>query len=125
MRLVPSHILLLICLAAAGCDTGEHEQMAAASTDGNPDRAPQLIAYYGCASCHTIPGIRGADALVGPPLTHLAARPHLGGAATNTPENLTQWIRDPHSLNPRAAMPNIDVSDADAKDIAAYLLTLR
>lgn len=38
---------------------------------------------------------------------------------------MARWLRDPHSADPQASMPDLEVSEADAGDIAAYLATLR
>lgn len=99
--------------------------LASSLTGGNPDKGESAIATYGCASCHTIPGIRGANALVGPPLTQLGSRSYIGGVLTNTPTHLMRWIQNPPGINPQTAMPNIGVTDPDARDIAAYLYTLQ
>jgi cytochrome c len=85
----------------------------------------EKIAYYGCASCHTIPGIRGADGLVGPSLEHVASRAYIGGVLENTPENLASWIQDPPHVDPKTAMPNLHVSKDDAQRISQFLYTLR
>jgi cytochrome c1 len=36
-----------------------------------------------------------------------------------------QWLREPQAVHPGTAMPDLDVSERDARDIAAYLGTLR
>jgi mono/diheme cytochrome c family protein len=38
------------------------------------------------------------------------------------PEVLTAWLRDPSRLKPDTLMPNLGLSEAQAQDIAAYLL---
>ena len=43
----------------------------------------------------------------------------------NTPQNLIRWIQNPPAVDPLTAMPNVGVTQADARDIAAYLYTLR
>lgn len=91
---------------------------------GRPDRGAQLIAQYGCGSCHTIPGIGRADGLVGPPLTRFGARSYVAGELPNNADNLQRWITDPQAVEPGTAMPNLGVSAIDAQDIAAYLYTL-
>lgn len=91
------------------------------TTRGVDARAVELIRYYGCGTCHVIPGVPSATGLVGPPLAGLKGRTYLGGAVTNTPENLARWIRNPRELAPRTAMPDVGVSEADAKLIASYL----
>jgi cytochrome c1 len=122
--------LSLVCAAAfaflalASCG-GEAERRAAAMTGGVPARGREKIRRYGCASCHTIPGVTGADALVGPPLTRIASRTYIAGVMTNTPDNMVRWIQNPRGVDPLTAMPNLGVSDADARDIAGYLYTLK
>jgi len=126
MRVTRALPLLLLALAA--CDShvrGAEAREAAAITGGDPARAPGLMRTYGCASCHTIPGVDGANALVGPPLTHMAHRAYVGGVLPNSPENLMRWIRDPKGVDPLTAMPNTGVTETDARHIAAYLYTLR
>lgn len=92
---------------------------------GDARRAPKLIQAFGCARCHTVPGVAGAIGNVGPPLTRFADRTYIAGMLRNTPANLVKWIREPQSVVPGNAMPNMGVSDAEARDIAAYLYTLR
>ncbi|MGW3611045.1 c-type cytochrome [Micromonospora sp. NPDC005163] len=94
------------------------------SRNGRPDRGAELIAQYGCGSCHTIPGINRADGLVGPPLTRFGARSYIAGQLPNNAENLRRWIVDPQAVEPGTAMPNLGISAIDAQDIAAYLYTL-
>lgn len=92
---------------------------------GSPVRGAQLIQQYGCGSCHTVPGVSGADGLVGPPLTRFGARSYIAGELPNSGDNLQRWIRDPRAVEPNTAMPNLGVSPLDARDIAAYLFTLK
>ena len=80
---------------------------------------------YGCDACHTIPGAVDARGLVGPPLTQIANRIYIAGVLTNTPDNLIEWIQNPPGVDPRTAMPNLGIGEAAARDIAAYLYTLR
>jgi cytochrome c2 len=80
---------------------------------------------YGCVSCHTIPGVRGADALVGPPLAGIASRAYIGGVLPNSPDNMMRWIREPQKIVPGNAMPEMGITEAEARDLAAFLETLR
>jgi len=41
----------------------------------------------------------------------------------NTQDNLVRWIMDPQAIDPDNAMPNMGVSERDAIDISAYLLS--
>ena len=118
---------LLLLLLVAGCEMAPRAQsgeQAAMLTGGDPRRGERAIERYGCGSCHTIPGIRGADREVGPPLAGVGRRMYIAGVLTNTPEHMVKWIRDPPAVDSLTAMPALGVDDQEARDIAAYLYTL-
>jgi len=96
-----------------------------AMVSGNPDAGKELIATFGCGACHTIPGVAGARGMVGPPLSRFAGRAYIAGEVPNTERSLIRWIMNPQSIEPGTAMPNLGVSQAQARDLAAYLYTLR
>jgi cytochrome c len=96
-------------------------RIARAISGGDPDQAPELIRRYGCGGCHTIPGIPGADGQVGPQLSDLIHRLYIGGVAANSPNQLAQWIVSPQKFSPHSAMPSTGISEAEARDVAAYL----
>jgi cytochrome c1 len=115
---------LAVALVVAACSTPGGAVPGAAPTLGDPDRGARLISDYGCGSCHVVPGVAGARGLVGPPLTDFGRRSYIAGVLPNTAGNLQHWIVDPQGVVPGNAMPDLDVSTVDARDIAAYLLTL-
>ena len=88
---------------------------------GDPSLAPQAIEKYGCGTCHEIPGIVGANATVGPRLDDLSRRSFLAGQIPNNPDNLVLWIMHPQLVRPGGDMPEMGVSESDARNIAAYL----
>jgi cytochrome c2 len=92
---------------------------------GNAARGAKLIGSIGCGACHSIPGIEGAEGKVGPPLTDIGERGYIGGVLANTPENMIIWLKNPQAVVPGNAMPNLGLNDHEARDIAAYLYTLR
>ncbi|MGA0607173.1 c-type cytochrome [Phenylobacterium sp. VNQ135] len=100
------------------------EARAMAITGGDPHAGQGKISFYGCGGCHEIPGVERATGKVGPPLSGISGRVYIAGVRENTPQNLAQWIQDPHSVDPQTAMPTLGVTPADARDIAAYLYTL-
>jgi cytochrome c len=116
--------LLTFVTAAAGCQRG-FEREAAAMTGGDPARGKATISRFGCVACHQIPGVSGAQGMVGPPLEGVARRSYIGGVLGNSPENMIRWVQNPQAIDQKTAMPNLGVTDADARDIAAYLYTLR
>jgi cytochrome c1 len=92
---------------------------------GSASRGAEAIVAYACGACHTIDGVTGAHGLVGPPLTGIADRTMIAGQLPNTPENMIRWISDPQAVEPGTAMPNLHVPPQIARDLAAYLYTLR
>ena len=125
-------IFLLLGLAALAAWLGygmvryrDFEHRAIAITGGDPGQGREALRRYGCIGCHTIPGVRGAHGLVGPPLAGIARRMYVGGVLPNTPEDMMRWIRDPRGVDPLTAMPNTGVTEAAARDITAFLYTLR
>ena len=125
-------IIVALALTAVASLTGwltaesreSSRRTASVLTRGDAIRGTAAIQAYGCGACHTIPGIGGADANVGPPLTKIALRSYIGGVIKNTPENLIRWIQNPPAIDPQTAMPHLGVSEPEARDIAAYLYTL-
>jgi cytochrome c1 len=117
--------VLLVGYSRNEVQRANDERAAIRATGGNPRLGKDKIRYYGCSGCHTIPGIEEADGKVGPPLSNFALRIYIAGEVPNTPDNLRQWIRNPHAIEQHTAMPEMDVTDSDSKDIAAYLYTLR
>jgi len=91
---------------------------------GDPERGQELMAEVGCNACHTVPGVQGADATVGPPLTRWSERVYIAGTLTNDPQNLLRWILDPDAIEPGTAMPDLGLTVQQAQNIVAYLFTL-
>ena len=122
--LVSLACLALLASACGGMSEADARE-AAALTGGNPSRGPDLLRKYGCQSCHTIPGVVGANGLVGPPLAGIASRSYIAGVLPNAPDNMLRWIQDPKGVDPKTAMPDVGVTPSDARHIAAYLYTLK
>lgn len=114
-----------LCLLLLGGCTDRRQEEAARRTGGDPAEGRRLIKQHGCVACHTIPGVHGARAVVGPSLAGVGDRRYLGGVLANEPENMIRWLLDPRAHNPRTAMPDVVESEDDARHIAAYLYTLR
>lgn len=92
---------------------------------GDPQRGRVLAERYHCGTCHRIPGVASAQGRLAVPLTDFGLRSYIAGRIPNRPELLARWIADPRSLVPDTAMPDMGVTDDDARDIAAYLGRLR
>jgi cytochrome c2 len=120
--LLPAIVLLAALVGCDGAARRAHE--AASLTGGDPERGRRAIRAYGCGSCHTIPGVRGANSLVGPSLAGIAGRAYIAGVLPNTPNNMMRWIEGPQMIDPKTAMPNLGVAPRDARDIAGYLYSI-
>jgi len=76
-----------------------------------------LLGRYGCVRCHTVrlpDGSTMAATDDPPPLTHIADK--------TSREWIYAWLKDPASYAASATMPNFQLSDADARDISAFLI---
>ncbi len=119
MRRAVLAVLLLTSLT--GCNSREKVK----NGGGNADRGKQLVTKYGCDTCHIIPGVKGAQGMVGPTLEHIASRQTIASRFPNSPQTMMRWIQNPQSFDPQTSMPNMNVTPADARDITAYLFTLK
>lgn len=117
---------------------GEAEALAAwlappdeapAPLPGDPARGRTRFGELACWACHPF---TGADLPASVP-TQLAPEVLARGAplapdlritrARFRPSALARWIRAPQSLKPDSAMPALPMSEADAQDMAAWILT--
>jgi cytochrome c2 len=104
---------------------GDAAQNSDGGIGGDRARGAELIKQLGCGACHLIPGIMGAKGRVGPSLSQVAERVYIAGVLRNTPDNMVAWLRHPQSIVPNNAMPEMGLTELQARDIASYLYTLR
>ncbi len=121
----PQFGLLFLAGLLSGCSGGKALGSYQVATGGNAARGEQVIVQYKCGSCHTIPGIHNANGVFGPPLNEMALRSIIAGEFPNQPETLVRWLRSPTSMKPSTAMPDLGLSEEQARAAAAYLETLR
>jgi cytochrome c len=88
-------------------------------------RGREAVQRFGCGACHVIPGVKQARGRVGPQLTDFSNQIYIAGMLANIPDNLVFWIQNPQEVNPATAMPNLGVSEEEARDIAAFLYSQR
>jgi cytochrome c len=113
-------LALVLAAAAAGCS---HGRQTIDVPGASATRGKAVIERIGCGGCHVIPGIRAAGGRVGPPLAQFARRRTVAGKLPNTPDALARWIAHPQRIVPGNDMPDLGLSDRQARDVAAYLLT--
>jgi cytochrome c len=107
-------------VALVACGAGTHDTPV---REGDAGRGHERIEYYGCGACHRIGGVEGANGRVGPSLRHFDANRFIAGRLPNTPDNVVRWILDPQAIEPDTIMPDLGLSEAEARDVAAYLYT--
>jgi mono/diheme cytochrome c family protein len=115
MRILVPFVAGVLC----GCIGKHGDKPEIANADA--ERGRIALAELECGVCHVIPGIPGAHGQVGPPLREYARNVYVAGKYPNVPEVLIEFIRNPPLLAPETAMPAVPMSDAQARDIAAYL----
>lgn len=118
-RMLRAAMCALLMAVVSACGDPSMQPLSAEAANGR-----LLLRQFGCGECHTIPGVANARGNVGPPLTHVARRTYLAGRVPNGPEAMAQWIRDPQRFDPMTQMPDLQVTAAHARDMAAYLFTL-
>lgn len=95
---------------------------------GNASNGRSMFAAKGCAACHVARGVPGAVGTIGPSLNGIGdptKHPTLVDGQANTPENVATWLVDPPARKPGTQMPNLGLSQKEADDLAAFLVTLR
>lgn len=112
-------------VAAADGTTGSGDSTGYAADPGDPVRGKVALEQYACVSCHVIPGVTAPPGRIGPTLAGMGGRSIVAGLMANTPEDMIAWIRHPQTVSPGTAMPDLGVSEQDARDMAAYLGALR
>jgi cytochrome c1 len=117
--------MLPLAILLSGCLGGKAHPGYQAAADGAAVRGRQVMVHYQCGQCHNIPGIRQANGVFGPPLIAMGARTVIAGNFPNVPENLAHWVQAPTSMKPKTSMPDLGLSDQQARDVAAYLETLQ
>jgi cytochrome c1 len=55
----------------------------------------------------------------------MGRRIYIAGKLRNTPANMVRWLRNPQAVVPENVMPNMGLTQEQARDIAAYLYTLK
>jgi cytochrome c len=118
-------ILSISILISAACQSTPEIPHAQVIPDGDADRGQQAFVDYGCTACHTIPRIQGFHGNVGPPLENWGSRQLIAGQFPNNAQNLVSWLMAPQAMIPGSGMPDMGVTWQDAKDMSAYLFTLR
>lgn len=117
--------LLVSAALAGGCEMGERPLPYGDAPSAQRLSGQRLLTQYQCGSCHAIPGVAAVRPdPTGPALAAFGRRSYIAGQVPNRPDTLARWITQPAALVPGTPMPAMGVSPAEARDMAAYLLSL-
>jgi len=85
------------------------------------DKGRALFESFGCGACHRRAGVAGARGDIGPALDRFGTRAYIAGVLPNRPDNLLRWLMDPPAVATKTAMPDMGLSQEQARAIAAWL----
>ncbi len=122
MRITLACGVFVLAIALGACGESPRTNVL---PGGDAERGRLLLRQYGCGSCHRIPDVAAADGNVGPPLDGVGRRVYLAGVLPNSPANMVRWIRAPQAIKPQTMMPNLQVPESHATDMAAHLYRVR
>jgi hypothetical protein len=112
-------------------DDGRNEDVADVLKGQDAARGRELLDMKGCSLCHRMTGVaplRGALLPAGVAVTDMARAVRLAPDLRVTrerwrPSLLVRWLLHPSQVKPDTLMPDMRLTEADARSIAAYLLT--
>ena len=93
------------------------------SAGGDAARGKELVGTIGCKGCHVVGDdirmrqARGFSYDIAPELTRAGSK--------LDPDWIFEWIKNPRSFRPTTRMPSLRLTDQEARDIVAYLITLK
>ena len=118
--------LLILLLVLSACNWFRPFDFArgARLTGGDPEVGRKKLAMRSCGSCHFIPGVPRAEGKSAPSLAGWSGRRTFLNTYPNTPENLEKWLDKPSHRKPGTAMPDINLSPQDCRDMTAYLFSI-
>ncbi|MDP6490405.1 MAG: c-type cytochrome [Kiritimatiellia bacterium] len=91
---------------------------------GNAENGKRLTKARGCQACHMLAD-DPYDATLSVDAMRRQQGPKLVGMASKTTAAwLYGWLKDPATHSPDTRMPNLRLSDEDARDITAYLMAV-
>ena len=99
----------------------QYESAVKTPPHGDAKSGEQIVKSIGCQGCHVVG--EGSREQLGPRRTFGQPLENIGNKATF--EWIFDWVRDPKHYNPNTYMPNLRLTDAQAADVATYLMTLK
>jgi mono/diheme cytochrome c family protein len=102
-------------------NTEKYEAAVKNPPRGDAKEGEKIVKSVGCQGCHVVG--EGSREAAGPHRTFGQPLENIGNKTTY--EWVYNWVRDPKHYNPATYMPNLRLTDAQAADVATYLMTLK
>jgi cytochrome c2 len=91
---------------------------------GNAAHGKELVDAVGCRACHVLE--KGSTARRSEASNERDYAPNLYNVGDKaSPEWVYSWLKNPKSMWPQTKMPDLRLTDGEAADITAYLMTLK
>jgi len=98
--------------------------LAATAPKGDAAKGKELFESVGCKACHVSEKGSAARRSEGSPERDYA--PNLWNIADKAkPEWVYSWVKNPKAMWPDTKMPDLRLTDAEAANVTAYLMTLK
>ena len=102
-------------------NTEKYEAAVKNPPHGDAKAGETIVKSIGCQGCHVVG--EGSREVAGPHRTFGQPLENIGNKTTY--EWVFNWVRDPKHYNPATYMPNLRLTDAQAADVATYLMSLK
>ncbi len=100
-------------------------EMNSVRRNGDATNGEELVSSLGCFGCHRLE----AEKIERETSLQTLRRDHgpnlIGVGSKTTKEWVYSWLKTPEAYFPETKMPNLRLTDQEASDITAYLLTLK
>ena len=116
---------LACALLTSACHQNDASTESTRVPGGDPERGRLLTQQYQCAACHYIPKVQGVNGDAGPSLEYMGRLSYIAGSIPNQPDNMIRFLQNPPAVKPGILMPALGISEDEARDMAAFMYTLR
>ncbi|MBC76941.1 MAG: cytochrome c class I [Halobacteriovoraceae bacterium] len=114
-------VKIIVIFFMAGCQVKQVDTLEVLPGATSIERGKRLTFSYGCAVCHEISGINDYPGNIGPSLVNWGKQKYIAGAVPNRMPELILWLKNPQAIQKNSAMPNLNMTEEEASDIATYL----
>jgi mono/diheme cytochrome c family protein len=102
-------------------ERSENQEFSPLPGNGDPVQGKALLTQVGCLGCHAVSRLEKEE-----PTFRRRFGPDLDGMGSKVrPEWLYAWLKNPREYFPETRMPDLRLTDQEALDLTAYLMSLK